>query len=220
MIPSRDLYVSVGFVALSIAIAVWGYVILPASATLPVHYGLIGARHLGHLPRQYALAIMPAVAIVVLTSMCVSPRLRGLGIGPEGNAGPYGLLMMGLAAVFCVTEAAIVEWMRNPAFDLVRLVFLAVAALLVVVGNYLGKVRHNAAFGLKTPWTLRNERVWDKTHRVVARLMVAGGLGLAAACILIPSQPLLIGVMVVLTAGPPLYGIGYSRRAYRREAQA
>ena len=49
---------------------------------------------------------------------------------------------------------------------MVRVVFLAVAALLLTVGNSLGKVRHNAIFGLKTPWTLGDARVWDKTHRV------------------------------------------------------
>ena len=50
--------------------------------------------------------------------------------------------------------------------------------------------------------------------------MVVGGLGLIAACILIADLRLLVIVMVLLTAGPPLYGIGYSRRLWRLEHPA
>lgn len=218
MIRAGDLVAAGAFVAASLAIAVWGYAILPAGAGLPYHEGL-GGGGVGHLAKPYALAIMPAVAASVLIAMTLSPRLGRRGLGPDGNAGPYGLMMTGLAAVFCVAEAAIVERMRTPSFDVARMVFLAVAALFVVVGNYLGKVRYNGVFGLRTPWTLGDERVWDQTHRVVARLMVLGGIGLVAACLLIADLNLLVPAMVALTAGPVIYGVGYSRRQYRRQQQ-
>lgn len=48
--------------------------------------------------------------------------------------------------------------------------------LLILTGNPLGKVRRNFFIGIRTPWTLANERVWYATHRVAARLMVASGL--------------------------------------------
>jgi len=214
MIQSRSLVVAGVFLAASIAIAAWGYAVLPAGAGLP--YNTFGGQT-AHMAKAYAVALMPAVSAVVLACMIIAPLRAPNLIGPEGNSGPYGLLMMGLAAVFCVTEFALVQRMANPAFDVVRLVFLAVAALLVVVGNYLGKVRYNAVFGLKTPWTLKDERVWDKTHRVVARLMVVGGAALVPACLFITDLNILVPTMIALTAGPALFGIGYSRRAWLRE---
>ncbi len=218
MIQSRSLLVAAAFVAASIAIAVWGYAVLPAGAGLPYHHGF-GGPETGHLAKGYALALIPAIAAVVVAAMAFAPMRYRDRLGPDGNAGPYGLVMMSVAAVLCVTQVALFERMMSPSFDVVRLVFLAVAALLVVVGNYLGKVRYNGVFGIKTPWTLRNPRVWDKTHRVVARLMVIGGLGLVAACLFIADLNVLIPTMIALTAGPLLYGIGYSAREYRREQQ-
>lgn len=57
-----------------------------------------------------------------------------------------------------------------------KIVRFAVGVLLVFVGNYFGKIRHNYTFGIKTPWTLASEEVWNKTHRVSGPLWVIAGL--------------------------------------------
>ncbi len=51
-----------------------------------------------------------------------------------------------------------------------------VALLLTVIGNFMGQFRHNYFVGIKTPWTLANEDVWQKTHRFGGRVWVVGGL--------------------------------------------
>jgi uncharacterized membrane protein len=54
----------------------------------------------------------------------------------------------------------------------------------ILNGNLLGKVRRNFFVGIKTPWTLTSERVWNATHRFAAKIAVAGGLaGLAVVLI-------------------------------------
>jgi uncharacterized membrane protein len=48
--------------------------------------------------------------------------------------------------------------------------------LFIILGNYLTQVRPNYFFGIKTPWTLANEEVWRKTHRVGGYGFVIAGL--------------------------------------------
>lgn len=60
--------------------------------------------------------------------------------------------------------------------DVTLLVTLGVSALFVYLGNSLGRVRHNYFMGIKTPWTLANEEVWRRTHRLGGRLFVVAGL--------------------------------------------
>lgn len=43
-----------------------------------------------------------------------------------------------------------------------RLLFAAVA----VIGNLLGKITRNFFAGIRMPWTLANEEVWYRTHRL------------------------------------------------------
>jgi uncharacterized membrane protein len=40
----------------------------------------------------------------------------------------------------------------------------------------LGKVRKNFYIGVRVPWTLASDRVWNDTHRLAAWVMTAGGL--------------------------------------------
>jgi uncharacterized membrane protein len=75
--------------------------------------------------------------------------------------------------------------------------------------------------GVRTPWTLASEAVWNQTHRVAGWLWVAGGL-LGCACVLaLPlvapvSEPaVLIGafVWIMIIA---LYPVIYSLVLYKR----
>jgi uncharacterized membrane protein len=45
-----------------------------------------------------------------------------------------------------------------------------------LMGNQLGKVRKNFYIGVRVPWTLASDRVWNDTHRVAAWVMTAGGV--------------------------------------------
>jgi uncharacterized membrane protein len=61
-----------------------------------------------------------------------------------------------------------------------RFVQAVVCLLIILLGNFLGQVRHNYFVGIRTPWTLADEEVWAKTHRLTGSLFVlAGVLGLA-----------------------------------------
>ena len=47
-----------------------------------------------------------------------------------------------------------------------------------LVGNLMGKIKRNFYVGIRTPWTLADERVWTQTHRLAAhRWFVCGLIG-------------------------------------------
>lgn len=50
-----------------------------------------------------------------------------------------------------------------------------IAVMFIVLGNVMGRVRHNYFVGFKFPWTLANEEVWRRTHLFGGKLMVIGG---------------------------------------------
>ena len=47
---------------------------------------------------------------------------------------------------------------------------------LMLLGNYLPKVKRNYSFGCKTPWALDNDQNWRLTHRFGGVAMVIAGL--------------------------------------------
>jgi uncharacterized membrane protein len=65
-----------------------------------------------------------------------------------------------------------------------RLVPLGASLLIIVIGSLMGKIRHNYFVGIKLPWTLANEYVWQMTHRMAGPLwMAAGFAGMVGAII-------------------------------------
>jgi len=51
-----------------------------------------------------------------------------------------------------------------------------VSLLILLIGNYLGKIKDNFFIGIRTPWTLSSKEVWYKTHRVASKLFVLSGV--------------------------------------------
>lgn len=92
--------------------------------------------------------------------------------------------------------------------------FAGVGVLFIVLGFCMGKIRHNYFFGIRTPWTLASEEVWNKTHRTVGPWWIIGGvvflfLGFLPKYLVIP---LLFVIIVVLALGSTVYSYIVYRR--------
>jgi uncharacterized membrane protein len=95
-----------------------------------------------------------------------------------------------------------------------RAVMAGISILFLVMGNYMGQVRHNYFVGFKTPWTLANEQVWQKTHRLGGRLWVAAGaIGLVASLLRGTRGGVLLGISIGAAAIIPMV---YSYVEFRR----
>ncbi|HEX3407801.1 MAG TPA: SdpI family protein, partial [Caulobacteraceae bacterium] len=86
-----------------------------------------------------------------------------------------------------------------------------IGILLVLIGAVLGRVPPNSLVGVRTPWTLADERVWRRTHYLTGRLMALAGVALAAAASLGADHTDLIVALAVCAVGPPILGAIYSR---------
>lgn len=91
----------------------------------------------------------------------------------------------------------------------------SIGLLMTVLGSFMGKIKNNWFVGIRTPWTLSSERVWDKTHRVGGWLFIIYGL----IIIVSPYLPAAWGVTIFIAGAVLLvFGTaGYSYWLYRHE---
>ncbi len=81
-----------------------------------------------------------------------------------------------------------------------------VPLLMLIMGNYLSSIRPNYFIGIRTPWTLHNEQVWVKTHRLTGKLWVAASLIMIIINLFIPfSDAILISYLAALVLPPYIY---------------
>ena len=72
------------------------------------------------------------------------------------------------------------------AINVGNIVCYAVLALLMLMGNYMGNIRSNYFIGIRVPWTLENETVWNLTHRMAGILWVLASLLMMILLAIIP----------------------------------
>ena len=53
---------------------------------------------------------------------------------------------------------------------------ILVGLLFIIMGNYMSKLKPNWFIGIRNPWTLSSEEVWNKTHRLGGKIFIVGGL--------------------------------------------
>jgi len=75
----------------------------------------------------------------------------------------------------------------------------AMSALFILIGMFLPKIRKNYFVGIKTPWTIHSEEVWNKTHQFSGKLFVIAGM-IALASIFFPKYSFLIFMAAILSA--------------------
>lgn len=77
---------------------------------------------------------------------------------------------------------------------------IGVGMLFIVLGNYMPKIKPNYFIGIRTPWTLENEVVWQKTHRVGGKVFVIMGV-LIMFTIFLTSVWRFIFLMIIVFGG-------------------
>lgn len=86
--------------------------------------------------------------------------------------------------------------------------------MLIVMGNYVGQFRFNFLVGIRTPWTLTNEQVWRRTHRMAGPLwMITGVVSLICAYLPGDIAVWLFGLALAVAVLLPMI---YSYLLYRR----
>ena len=94
-----------------------------------------------------------------------------------------------------------------------------VGLALIVTGNVLPRLRPTSALGIRTPWTLRDERTWNRVHRVGGYVLLAFGLAFLAITIIDFQKVWWVAVpgLVLTLAGLPLYSYVIWRSGQRQD---
>jgi uncharacterized membrane protein len=206
----RPLLMALVLIAASATVGLWAFRMLPAGAEVATHFNVRGEPN-GFMGKAVGLAILPIVGLVVVSILAAAPRWTRGGEALLSAGGAYGIVLIGVAAMFLVAEAAIAMHALDPSFDVVRWVFLAVGVLMVVIGAVLGRIPPNRLVGVRTRWTYADEGVWRRTHRFTGRLMTIAGVALAAVASIGADHTDLVVALVICIVAPTLAGVLYSR---------
>ncbi|MDY0150966.1 MAG: SdpI family protein [Candidatus Cloacimonas sp.] len=70
----------------------------------------------------------------------------------------------------------------------VQFIMILIGLLFIFLGNLMPKTPRNFFIGIKTPWTLANDDVWQRTHRVGGKLFALSGVILILKGFILPNN--------------------------------
>jgi uncharacterized membrane protein len=199
---------------ISVAIIASAVVYPKLPVTVPTHWDLLG-RPNGWGSRVWGAWVMPIVMILLWGLMRVLPTIDPRGANYAKFGGAFEAIVISILLYMLGLHLVILRASLGYPVAMERVLPIGIGILLVLIGNLLPRARPNWFIGIRTPWTLSSDRVWEKTHRVGGRAIVAGGLAILIAVLAIPqwAHYVLVAVVLVCSLGAVLY----SYIAWRRE---
>lgn len=182
---------------------------------MPTHWNFAGEAD-GWSSRFSGAVMLPLVGIAIWALLQVLPRIDPLRenfakFRPSYDTAINAILLF-LAAAHVFVLGVVLGWPLN----IKRALPIGIGVVCILVGNVLPRARRNWMFGVRTPWTLSNERVWERTHRLAGYLFVLLGVALlvaAALPVVFPTEAVLASIGVVAAIS-----FIYSFLAWRQES--
>lgn len=146
--------------------------------TVPTHFNI--SLVCDNVGSKWSGIIVPVI-IALVFPLCM--LFEGKGKNSEINPKPLAIIIV-FAEIMITTlcwflllamKSGVTIGDRIP-FNLEFLITLTISLMFVVIGNYLPTVRQNKTLGIKIPWTLKNEKCWDATHRFSGKVWVIIGI--------------------------------------------
>jgi uncharacterized membrane protein len=196
--------------ALALVVSLWAWPSLPPR--IPTHWNLDGVVD-GYSSRLAGAFGLPLGIVVLRLLLALLPNIDPLRANYERFRDTYWLVINGILLFVAVVHGMVIAnalgYLVNP-----NTVFpVALAILLILLGNVLTRLAPNWFLGIRTPWTLSDEYVWRKTHRVGGWLMVLGGLAILAAALV--ARPFAVKMVFVVVVGIAVWSLIYSYVLWR-----
>ncbi|MEG2396451.1 MAG: SdpI family protein [Oscillospiraceae bacterium] len=161
------------------------FIIFALPQTVAVHFGF--AMNVDRVGSKWTLIILPIIPIIISAIFAIYRKTtktkeevqKNINIENEVVPMIFGVLvvMTWLFLTLSVVCEPVIGAKANIPIPSILVILMGI--MMLVMSNFYGKIKQNKTFGIRLPWTLNNEQVWNKTHRF------AGYVGICASLLMI-----------------------------------
>ncbi|MCU7745604.1 SdpI family protein [Priestia megaterium] len=183
-------------------------------ATMPIHWGANGEAD-GFATKINAMILTVGIMVLIYFIIAFVPRIDPRKENYKYFSKTYNILLNAVLLLFFFVNMSTILQGLGYNVPMSYIAPIMAGLVFIIIGNYLQRVRSNYFMGIRTPWTLSNENVWKKTHRLSGKLFFIGGLLILISAFLPDGYKSVImwGSIVLCVAIPYLY----SYLAYKKE---
>jgi uncharacterized membrane protein len=201
--------------AIVAAMFITGFIVYPyLPETIPVHWNFEGQPD-NFGPKTIGTFIFPLVSLAIVILFPIFQSIDPKKENYEKFKNAWSAIQLTLITLFAYFYGAQLYFTLNPEQSHLMGTYMTagVGATFIILGNYISKIRHNYFVGLRTPWTLNDPEVWNKSQRLTGWTFVIGGLALIFSGIGNIFHPyIFFGIIIVMVLLPTVYSFIISKK--------
>jgi len=203
--------VAIGIILFSFIIGIYLYPQMPEK--MASHWNAKGEVD-GYMPKFWGLFLMPIISLLIFLLFIAIPKIDPLKQNIEKFRKYYdGFVVLMIAYLFYIYLLTLL-WNTGIRFSIVQPLVPAMSILFYYIGILVENAKRNWFIGIRTPWTLSSEKVWEKTHKIGGKLFKIAGI---IAFIGIFFQDYAIFFILIPIISVAFYTITYSYFEYQKE---
>ncbi|MAF43551.1 MAG: hypothetical protein CMI54_05210 [Parcubacteria group bacterium] len=200
----------IALIALAFIVGSFLYPVLPDK--MPTHWNIQGEVD-AWSTKNFGVFFFPVITLGIYFLMTLIPLIDPLKRNYPKFHTPYfffrTLFVFFFVAIYFYTLSAALGTKININY----FIFPAISILFILIGLFIPKIKKNYFVGIRTPWTLHSEEVWDKTHQFSGKLFVAAGI-IALTSLFFPKYSFIMVIGPILSAS--FISIIYSYFIFRK----
>ena len=173
----------------------------------------------GYMSKFWGVYMMPLITIGLFLLFLVIPNIDPLKANIAEFRGQFNLFITFIIGFMVYIHALTLRWnLGYTNLGIGKAMLPAMGLLFFIIGSMLRKAKRNWFIGIRTPWTLSSDAVWDKTHQLGATLfMVSGAIAVIGGFFggIVAFWSIMIPVL-----GTTIFLVVYSYVLYQRETKA
>lgn len=197
------------FICTTIVVAAVLYPNLPEQ--IPIHWNVRGEVD-GYMKKPGGVFIMPAMALFTYVIMKVIPIISPRGYRTDKFADVVNVFQVTLVGFMSIVAVLVLLEAHGLNVRINEMIIAGTGLLFVILGNYMGKIGKNFFIGIRTPWTLASNEVWNRTHRLGGWLFMLSGVIIWTGALLRISIIWTVGAAVGIMLIPAIYSYVIYRR--------
>jgi uncharacterized membrane protein len=172
----------------------------------------------GYISKFWGVFLMPVITLAMLLLFLVIPSIDPLRANISQFREYFNTFITLIVGFMVYIYGLTLVWnLGYTGFRMSAAMLPAMGLLFIFTGVLVGKAKRNYFIGIRTPWTLASDKVWDETHRVGGKLFIASGL-IALLGAFFPDYA--FGFILIPILGTTLFTVLYSYYLFQREAKA
>ena len=202
----------ISFIIIAVLIAV-GLVLLPQlPEQVPSHWNDQGQVD-GYSSKLSGILLMPGILLATLLLLLVVPSIDPRKANIAKFRPQYNIFILCFVLFLAYLYVLTLLAGLGVKIDMNRMLMPAFGLFFIFVGSMVRHAKRNYMIGIRTPWTLHSDVVWDQTHRVGGiAFIVAGAFTMLTVFVPQLAFPVMMVSVLLVAVGTIVYSYIFYRQ--------